>query len=139
LALQYLAALRAGNSAFIQSLQAVAEQFESRILLSRIKCNPFVAKHFFDDYIFLGQGPFTASPAKLLLKSWKCPVPIASFFIPLNSATARKRSSAPCLPHVLFEPGRSASRTEVLREMKELGGVNIAVCNQSSPAIANSF
>ena len=137
--LQYLAALRAGNSLFIQSLQEVAEQFESRILLIAHQVESFVAKHSFDDYIFLGQGPFHGIAREAALKVMEMSCSYSQFFHTLEFRHGPKAIVSPraCLMFFLSQAGQQAE-TEVLREMKELGGVNLAVCNQSSPAITNS-
>ncbi len=99
----------------------------------------FVAKHSFDDYIFLGQGPFHGIAREAALKVMEMSCSYSQFFHTLEFRHGPKAIVSPraCLMFFLSQAGQQAE-TEVLREMKELGGVNIAVCNQSSPAIANS-
>ena len=134
--LQYLAALRAGNLLFIQSLQEVAEQFESRILLIAHQVESFVAKHSFDDYIFLGQGPFHGIAREAALKVMEMSCSYSQFFHTLEFRHGPKAIVTPrtALTFFLSQSG-IASEIEVLEEMKELGGVTISVCNTANEDI----
>src|SRR3984957_2429402 len=60
ISLQYLAAKQAGDAKFLADLTTVAHSFPTRIASLVKQMKSFAARHSFDDYVFLGQGPFYA-------------------------------------------------------------------------------
>jgi glucosamine--fructose-6-phosphate aminotransferase (isomerizing) len=134
--LQYLAARHAGNSAFVRSLQDVAEQLEVHIRSLAKQIETFVARHSFDDYVFLGQGPFHGIAREAALKVMEMSCSYSQFFHTLEFRHGPKAIVSPrtCLLFFLSLTGREAE-LEVLEEMKELGGVTIVVCNKSDQKI----
>src|SRR5258708_4962367 len=139
LSLQILAARWAGDSQFVRELQRMAESFALRIHSIAQATEAFVEQHAFGDYVFLGQGPFHAIAMEASLKVMEMSCSYSQFFHTLEFRHGPQAIVSPgtCLMFFLSQASQLAE-TEVLREMKELGGVNIAVCNQSSPAITNS-
>jgi glutamine---fructose-6-phosphate transaminase (isomerizing) len=136
ISLQYLAARYAANSAFIQSLHDVAGQFAPHINPMAKQLESFVGRHTFDDYIFLGQGPFHAIAREAALKVMEMSCSYSQFFHTLEFRHGPKAIVSPrtCLMFFISQSGQQAE-IEVLEEMKELGGVNIAVCNKSNQTI----
>lgn len=136
LSLQILAARWAGNTQFVHDLQRMAEQFAPRIHSIAEVTEAFVGKHSFADYVFLGQGPFHAIVAEASLKVMEMSCSYSQFFHTLEFRHGPKAIVSPgtCLMFFLSETGREAER-EVLAEMKDLGGVTIAVCNLSDDTV----
>jgi glutamine---fructose-6-phosphate transaminase (isomerizing) len=136
MSLQYVAARYAGNSAFIQSLRDVAEKFAPHIASLARQLESFVTGHSFDDYVFLGQGPFHGIAREAALKVMEMSCSYSQFFHTLEFRHGPKAIVSPrtCLMFFISQSGQQAE-VEVLEEMKELGGVTIAVCNKSNQAI----
>jgi len=136
LSLQVLAARRAGNSAFTDNLQVMARAFALRIGAIAQDVEGFVARHSFADYVFLGQGPFHGIAREAALKVMEMSCSYSQFFHALEFRHGPKAivSPATCLTCFLSDSGYEAE-AEVLEEMKELGGVIIAVCNRASADI----
>jgi len=136
LSLQFLAARRVQNWKFIENLQAMAEQFGPQILPIAKAMEAFVAKRSFADYVFLGQGPFHGIARETALKVMEMSCSYSQFFHTLEFRHGPKAivSPATCLTFFLSGSGYQAE-AEVLEEMKELGGVNIAICNRAGEQI----
>jgi glutamine---fructose-6-phosphate transaminase (isomerizing) len=133
LSLQVLAARRAGNSAFTEQLQEMAKAFALRIEAFAHEIESFVARYSFADYVFLGQGPFHGIAREAALKVMEMSCSYSQFFHALEFRHGPKAivSPATCLTFFLSDSGYEAE-AEVLAEMKELGGVIIAVCNRAT-------
>jgi glucosamine--fructose-6-phosphate aminotransferase (isomerizing) len=134
--LQYVAARYVSNSAFIRSLHDVAQQFAPHIASFAEQLETFVDNHSFDDYVFLGQGPFHGIAREAALKVMEMSCSYSQFFHTLEFRHGPKAIVGPrtCLMFFTSQSGQQAE-VEVLEEMKELGGVTIAVCNKSSQKI----
>jgi glutamine---fructose-6-phosphate transaminase (isomerizing) len=137
--LQALAALRAANSGFIPTLRNSAQAISSRIPAIATQMEEFVAKHSFADYVFLGQGPFHGIAREAALKVMEMSCSYSQFFHALEFRHGPKAivSTATCLTFFLSDSAQKAE-TEVLEEMKDLGGVIIAVCNRANNDIRKS-
>jgi|SRR5271165_1017949 len=135
-ALQYLAARRAGNHAFVEQLGRVAEQFAPRILSVAAQVEAFVGAHSFADYVFLGQGAFHGIAREAALKVMEMSCSYSQFFHALEFRHGPKAIVSPetCLTFYLGETGYK-EEAEVLGEMKELGGVIVAICNRASEGV----
>jgi glucosamine--fructose-6-phosphate aminotransferase (isomerizing) len=96
----------------------------------------FVAQHSFADYIFLGQGPFHGIAREAALKVMEMSCSYSQFFHALEFRHGPKAivSPATCLTFFLSDSAQEAE-TEVLEEMKELGGVTVTVCNRANADI----
>jgi len=137
--LQYLAARRSDNAGFIQSLQGMASQAAPLIHSLAAKMESFVSAHSFADYVFLGQGPFYGVAREAALKVMEMSCSYSQAFHSLEFRHGPKAIVSPqtCLTFYLSETGQQAE-TEVLQEMKELGGVAIAVCSVASKKVRDT-
>ena len=136
LSLQVLAARRANNLQFIDNLQAMAEKFAPSIRALAAQIESFVAQHAFDDYVFLGQGPFHGIAREAALKVMEMSCSYSQFFHALEFRHGPKAivSPATCLTFFLSDSAQ-IPESEVLSEMKELGGVILAICNRANADI----
>jgi glutamine---fructose-6-phosphate transaminase (isomerizing) len=139
LALQYLAARRANNVKFLESLSRLAKQFAPKIHSLAEILQAFAIKHAFEDYVFLGQGAFHGIAREASLKVTEMSCSYSQVFHTLEFRHGPKAivSPATCLTFFLSETGYAAE-AEVLAEMKELGGLTIAVCNRANQVIRNA-
>lgn len=128
LTLQLVAAVVAGNTEFAADLMSMAAEFAALLPRFADKLEAFVTRHGFADYIFLGQGPFHGVAQEASLKVMEMSCSYSQFFHSLEFRHGPKAivSEQTCLMHFLSRSGNGAE-AEVLGEMKELGGVNIAV------------
>jgi glucosamine--fructose-6-phosphate aminotransferase (isomerizing) len=139
ISLQYVAAHHAGNSAFIQSLKTMAEQFSGRIRSLSQELHDFGAAKVFEDYVFLGQGPFYGVAREAALKVMEMSCSYSQAFHTLEFRHGPKAIVTPqaCLMFFLSQTSQQ-TESEVLVEMKEIGGVTIAVCNKADENIKSS-
>lgn len=136
LSLQALAACHAGNTSFVETLRTMAKTFEPRIPAIAGQMESFVAQHTFADYIFLGQGPFHGIAREAALKVMEMSCSYSQFFHALEFRHGPKAivSPATCLTFFLSDSA-GVAETEVLKEMRELGGVIVAVCNRANEEV----
>lgn len=136
LALQLLACRISGNKAYPLSLNAAANHFSKLIHPLAEKIEQFAAKHSFEDYVFLGQGPFIAVAREASLKVTEMSCSYGQFFHTLEFRHGPKAIVSPktCLTFFLSESGYEAE-SEVLVEMKELGGVIFTICNHANETV----
>jgi glutamine---fructose-6-phosphate transaminase (isomerizing) len=139
LSLQVLAARRAGNTRFIDSMRTASQAVASYLPTIANQMEDFVAKHSFADYIFLGQGPFHGLAREAALKVMEMSCSYSQFFHALEFRHGPKAivSPATCLTFFLSDSGQNAE-TEVLQEMKALGGVIVTICNRANEEIRQS-
>jgi glucosamine--fructose-6-phosphate aminotransferase (isomerizing) len=139
LALQNLAACKIADNSFAASLEAMAAHFSRQIRPLADRIEAFVDDHTFADYVFLGQGPFHGIAREASLKVTEMSCSYSQVYHTLEFRHGPKAIVGPgtCLTFFLSDSG-SQAETEVLSEMKELGGVTIAVCNHSNDAIRRS-
>jgi len=99
----------------------------------------FVAKHTFADYIYLAQGPFFPVVREAALKVTEMSCSYAQPYHTLEFRHGPKSIVAPetCLTFFLSDSAMQAE-SEVLVEMKELGGTIVAVCNRAPDSIRGS-
>ena len=133
LALQHLAARTVKNESCQKSLENMAVHFAAQIQAIAEKVQRFVEKHDFEDYVFLGQGPFHGIAREASLKVMEMSCSYSQVFHTLEFRHGPKAVVSPntCLTFFLSENGYQAEE-EVLGEMAELGGVIIAICNRAS-------
>jgi glutamine---fructose-6-phosphate transaminase (isomerizing) len=136
LSLQVLAARRASRPKFTDSLSTMAKTFAPRIAIIASQLEDFVRKHSFADYVFLGQGPFHGIAREAALKVMEMSCAYSQFFHALEFRHGPKAivSPATCLTFFLSDSAQKAE-TEVLEEMKALGGVILAVCNHADEEV----
>lgn len=136
LALLRLAVPAAAVGSFTSSLESVAAALSTRIQSLNERAESFVAKHTFADYIYLAQGPFFAVAREAALKMTEMSCSYAQPYHALEFRHGPKSIVAPetCLTFLLSESGMQAE-SEVLVEMKELGGTIVAICNRANDAV----
>jgi len=136
ISLQWTAARRAGNAEFCSSLQEMAIQFATRIGSLAEYMEAFVERRSFEDYVFLGQGPFHGIAREAALKVMEMSCSYSQSFHTLEFRHGPKAIVTPrtALTFFLSQSG-IASEIEVLEEMKELGGVTISICNTANEDI----
>lgn len=139
LALQSLAARKAGDSLLPAALDLMAGQFATRIQPLADQIEAFVEERAFADYVFLGQGPFHGIAREAALKVTEMSCSYGQVFHTLEFRHGPKAIVGPdtCLTFFLSETGNQAE-SDVLSEMKELGGVIVAICNRASDQIRRS-
>jgi glutamine---fructose-6-phosphate transaminase (isomerizing) len=136
ISLQWMAAKRAANAEFCNSLEIMATQFASRMRSLIEQMEEFVGRNSFEDYVFLGQGPFHGIAREAALKVMEMSCSYSQSFHTLEFRHGPKAIVTPhtALMFFLSQSGLQAE-LEVLEEMKELGGVTIAVCNRANENI----
>jgi glutamine---fructose-6-phosphate transaminase (isomerizing) len=139
LVLQYLAATKAGNSEYCGTLETLADQFAPSIKSFSERMAAFTASHNFDDYIFLGQGPFQGivREASLKLTEMSCSYSQQYHTLEFRHGPKTIVSARTLLTFFISEAG-SEAECEMLAEMKQLGGIIMAVCNRSNDIIRAS-
>jgi glucosamine--fructose-6-phosphate aminotransferase (isomerizing) len=139
LALQHLAARKAGNQEFPAAIETLAGHFSTLIHPLAERIEAFVAERSFADYVFLGQGPFHGIAREGSLKVTEMSCSYGQVFHTLEFRHGPKAIVAPetCLTFYLSEGGNKAE-CEVLAEMKELGGTILAICNRANETIRRS-
>jgi glutamine---fructose-6-phosphate transaminase (isomerizing) len=136
ISLQWLAAEHSRNNAFCDSLETMATQFTARLSYLAEQVKSFVAQHSFEDYVFLGQGPFHGVAREAALKVMEMSCSYSQSFHTLEFRHGPKAIVTPqtALTFFVGQAGQP-SEVEVLEEMKELGGVTITVCNKANENI----
>jgi glucosamine--fructose-6-phosphate aminotransferase (isomerizing) len=136
LSLQVLAACRAGKHSFVDALERMAQHFGTQLQPFAERMHAFVSQREFADYVFLGQGAFHGIAREAALKVMEMSCSYSQFFHALEFRHGPKAivSPATCLTFFVSETGKEAE-TEVLTEMKELGGNIVAVCNRANEQI----
>src|SRR5713226_7636291 len=139
LALQHLAGCKTSEKSFPASLEAMADHFSLQIRPLADRIEAFVDEHAFADYVFLGQGPFHGIAREASLKVTEMSCSYSQVYHTLEFRHGPKAIVGPdtCLTFFLSESGNQAE-TEVLSEMKALGGVIVAICNHTSDAVRRS-
>jgi len=136
ISLQWMAATRAGNAEFCNSLEVMAAQFATRIRSLAEQMEGFVNRHSFEDYVFLGQGPFHGIAREAALKVMEMSCSYSQSFHTLEFRHGPKAIVTPqtALTFFVSQTGQQPE-VEVLEEMKNLGGVTITVCNKANENI----
>jgi len=133
ISLQWMAARHAENAEFCNSLELMAAQFSARMRTLAEQVEDFVVRHSFEDYVFLGQGPFHGIAREAALKVMEMSCSYSQSFHTLEFRHGPKAIVTPhtALTFLLSQTGQQ-SEIEVLEEMKELGGATITVCNKAN-------
>jgi glutamine---fructose-6-phosphate transaminase (isomerizing) len=136
LTLLQLAASQSGARSISFSFADTSAALSSRIQSFHERVESFVASRPFADYIYLGQGPFYPIAREAALKITEMSCSYAQPYHTLEFRHGPKSVVAPetCLTFFLSESGMQAE-SEVLVEMKELGGTIIAICNRAPEAV----
>ena len=139
LTLQLLAAKKSRQRTFASSLLRMADHFAPLIAGVTDQMEEFVAQREFADYVFLAQGPFyaLAREASLKVTEMSCSYSQPHYTLEFRHGPKAIVGSETCLTFFLSASGLKAE-SEVLAEMKDLGGVIIAICNRADERIRRS-
>ena len=139
LALQALAAERAGRRDFLAALWALPQQMESRLADLESAIHSLVAARAYADYVFLGQGPFfgVAQESMLKVKEMSCSYAQAFHTLEFRHGPKAIVSGETLVTFFLSESGFDAE-SAVLEEVKGLGGATLVVTNAANAAIRKS-
>jgi len=136
LTLQALAAVIVGDAGFLDSLSLMSQAVDPILRTLPEKLRAFVSDHDFDDYVYLGQGPFYGLACEGALKVTEMSVSYAQSFHTLEFRHGPKSIVGPetLLVFLLSESGYPAE-CEALREMKSLGATTLIVTNRGNDAV----
>jgi glutamine---fructose-6-phosphate transaminase (isomerizing) len=139
LAVLQLAAEVADVQSFPTALERIAAAVASGIRVWSDRVKVFVSNHSFEDYIYLAQGPFFPIAREAALKVTEMSHSYAQAYHTLEFRHGPKSIVAPqtCIAFLLSESGMEAE-SEVLQEMKELGGTIMAICSHASESVRKS-
>jgi glucosamine--fructose-6-phosphate aminotransferase (isomerizing) len=131
-ALQYLAARLAGNTAFLDALRAMPEAFQPVLEEARTALKAFLGNHTFADYVWLGQGPYYGLACEGALKVNEMSCSYAQSFHTLEFRHGPKSIVGP-ETLIMFQLSEAGCKPEsdVLQEVKDLGGTTLVVVNQA--------
>jgi glucosamine--fructose-6-phosphate aminotransferase (isomerizing) len=136
LALIELAPVNGALGWTVLRVEKIASALAGRIESLNRNAERFVSTHTFADYIYLAQGPVYPMAREAALKMTEMSCSYAQPYHTLEFRHGPKAIVAPetCLTFLLSESGMEAE-SEVLVEMKELGGAIVAVCNRASESV----
>ncbi len=136
LTLQALAAVIVGDAGFLDSLSLMSQAVDPLLRTLPEKLRAFVSGHGFDDYVYLGQGPFYGLACEGALKVTEMSASYAQSFHTLEFRHGPKSIVGPetLLVFLLSESGYPAE-CEALREMKSLGATTLVVTNRADGAV----
>ena len=133
LGLQYLAAVLAGDEAFLFALRALPNHLERLLEVYGPQVEAF-AKAPVEDFAFLGQGPLYAIAQETALKVMESSSSYAQFFHTLEFRHGPKSIVGPdTVVTALLSESAFDAEVAVLREMKELGSRTLAIANLATP------
>ena len=139
LASQMLAAERANAAEFAAGIRALPRETEPKIAEIDATIRRVVQFRRFEDYVFLGQGPFFGVAQEAMLKVTEMSCSYAQCFHTLEFRHGPKAIVSPetLVTFFLSESGFEAE-VSVLQEMKQLGATTLAVTNRANPAVRES-
>jgi glutamine---fructose-6-phosphate transaminase (isomerizing) len=138
MSMQYLAAWFAGRSDILETLDSLPAHLE-RLLPEYGPQVMALAERSFEDFAFLGQGPFYPIAAETALKVMESSSSYAQYFHTLEFRHGPKSIvSRKTLIGALISQAGQTEETAVLNEMKELGGATLAVTNTATPALRDA-
>jgi len=136
LSLVLMAAENGENKKLLGALEGAAAVLGDRIETWNKQIEKFVSERSFEDYIYLAQGPFFPIAREAALKVTEMSHSYAQAYHTLEFRHGPKSIVAPqtCIGFLLSETGMEVE-SEVLLEMKELGGAIVAICNRAPEAV----
>lgn len=139
MALQYLAATLAGNQAFIEALERLPASLEELLGRYQTALEAFLIGASFDDFVFLGQGPFYGIASEGSLKVTESSCSYSQVFHSLEFRHGPKSIVSPqtLLTFMISERGYEAE-VSLLEEMKRLGGATLAIANRAGQRLRDS-
>jgi len=139
LTLQMLAAERGGQSAFATGIRNLSSEMSPKIREIDKTARRIAESHSFEDYVFLGQGPFYGIAQEAMLKVTEMSCSYAQCFHTLEFRHGPKAivSSKTLVTFFLSETGLD-EEVSVLREIKDLSATTLVVTNEASTAVRES-
>ncbi len=136
LAIQYLAGKQAGDTQFINALLATPRKFDQLVERSAAEVKGFVESHEFEDYVWLGQGPHYGLACEGALKVMEMSCSYAQSFHTLEFRHGPKSIVSP-ETLIMFQMSQSGlgPETDVLEEVKDLGGKTLVVADEANERI----
>ncbi len=136
LALQYLSASVAENHAFADGLKTLPPALAKQLEKCTGTIQSFVRRHSFDDYVYLGQGPYVGIAAEAALKVTESSCSYAQNFHTMEFRHGPKSIVSPNTMIGFFLSESSyAEEASVLQEMNGLGGTIFTVTNHADEAV----
>ena len=136
LGLQGLAAWVGKRQDFLGALRRMPEGAQSALNELRPQVEQFVKSREFDDYVFLGQGPFFGVASEGHLKVTEMSCSYAQVFHTLEFRHGPKSIVSPRTLLTFFLAEKTArAEQEVLEEMKGLGGTTLLITNRATASI----
>lgn len=132
MAMQYLAAWFDGRNDIIEALHTLPDSLEQLLTTYDPAIEAFTRRSF-EDFAFLGQGPFYSIAAETALKVMESSSSYAQYFHTLEFRHGPKSiiSDKTLVGGLISEAG-FAEELSVLQEMKDLGGVTLAITNTAN-------
>ena len=136
LGLIQMAAPQGTGGSLVPAFAGISSALTRKIESLSQKAETFVSIHKFADYIYLAQGPFFPIAREAALKMTEMSCSYAQPYHTLEFRHGPKSIVGPetCLTFLLSETGMEAE-SEVLVEMKELGGTIVAICNRATETV----
>ncbi len=136
LALQYLAAVLAGDAGFLASLRRLPEPAQAALDRIAPAIRDFVDRSSFEDYVFLAQGPLVGLAAEAQLKVMEMSCSFAQSYHTLEFRHGPKSIAGPnTLVGFLVSESAQAAELEVLAEIKALGAATLVVAEGDVPHV----
>lgn len=137
--LQHMAAVLAGNDAFVSGLRELPRAAEKLLTSNASRIEQFVQTHSFKEYVFLGQGPYFGIASESMLKVMESSSSNAHCFHTLEFRHGPKSivTSETLVACLISEQGYP-SELEVLEEMKQLGATTMVVVNAADERVRNA-
>jgi len=136
LGITQLATAQGSAHSIVPSFAKIASALGGQIEALNQKAEAFVSAHTFADYIYLAQGPLFPVAREAALKVTEMSCSYAQPYHTLEFRHGPKSIVSPetCITFFLSETGMEAE-SEVLVEMKELGGIIVAICNRAPDSV----
>lgn len=136
MALQFLAAQLAGKRQLCQQLAQLARVAKPLFEQVPEQVQDFVTNHDFDDYVYLGQGPFYGVACEAALKVMESSCSYAQSFHSLEFRHGPKSIAGPkaLVGFFISETGYSAE-VDLLEEVKSLGSKTFVVSPQTDSRV----
>ena len=139
LGLQYLGAYLVGQEQFLRELLKLPNLVSLFLDGLEQRIQTFVSTHNFEDYVFLGQGPFFGVASECTLKVMEASCSYAQCFHTLEFRHGPKSVVSPrtLISFLVSRAGRTAE-LKLLDEIKELGGTTLAIADDPAAALRTS-
>lgn len=139
LALQATAAEQAGATGFASGIRSLPGEMEPQMAKIDETIRRLARSREFDDYVFLGQGPFFGIAQEAMLKVTEMSCSYAQCFHTLEFRHGPKAIAGPetLITFMLSESAMDAEAA-VLREVKQFGATTLVVTNRADRAVRDS-